>query len=82
MRIPPIEVIAAWPRPNYKSPVNRGPGLLIIELVFLNLALLCLGLRMYVRMVKIRKTWWDDWLMVGAAVRLLLAGSLLGLTMK
>ncbi|KAF6807442.1 integral membrane protein [Colletotrichum sojae] len=68
MRIPPIDVIAAWPRPNYKNPVNRGPGLLAIELVFLNVALLCLVLRMYVRLVKIRKTWWDDWLMVGAAV--------------
>ncbi|KAL0931188.1 uncharacterized protein CTRU02_213923 [Colletotrichum truncatum] len=68
MRIPPLDVILAWPTPNYKNPVNRGPGLLVIELVFLILALGCLGLRMYVRLVKIRQTWWDDWLMVGSAI--------------
>lgn len=41
---------------------------MIIELVFLLMALTCLGLRMYVRLFMIRKTWWDDWLMVGAMV--------------
>ncbi|KAI8240581.1 Satratoxin biosynthesis SC1 cluster protein 4 [Colletotrichum sp. SAR 10_96] len=68
MRIPPISVILAWPRPNYTNPETKGPGLMIIELVFLLMALTCLGLRMYVRLVMIRKTWWDDWLMVGALI--------------
>ncbi|KAI8288249.1 hypothetical protein K4K60_011296 [Colletotrichum sp. SAR11_57] len=68
MRIPPISVILAWPRPNYTNPETKGPGLMIIELVFLLMALTCLGLRMYVRLVMIRKTWWDDWLMVGAMI--------------
>ncbi|CAI0642199.1 unnamed protein product [Colletotrichum noveboracense] len=68
MRIPPISVILAWPRPNYTNPETKGPGLMIIELVFLLMALTCLGLRMYVRLFMIRKTWWDDWLMVGAMI--------------
>jgi putative effector of murein hydrolase len=67
MRFPPPEVIATWPRPNYKNPVNRGPTLMIVELTILPLALVCLGLRLYVRMHVIKKSWWDDWLMVAAA---------------
>jgi hypothetical protein len=41
---------------------------MIVELITLPLALLCLGLRLYVRIKIIRKTGWDDWLMVAAAV--------------
>lgn len=41
---------------------------MIVELVVLPLALICLGLRLYVRLAIVRKTWWDDWLMVLAAV--------------
>ncbi|KAF9877481.1 hypothetical protein CkaCkLH20_05181 [Colletotrichum karsti] len=68
MRLPPLNVTSAWPQPNYTNPEHRGPGLLIVELLTLSIALTCLGLRMYVRLVKIRLTWWDDWMMVGAAV--------------
>ncbi|KXH37460.1 integral membrane protein [Colletotrichum simmondsii] len=68
MRIPPIDVLIHWPRPNYINPENRGPGLLIIEMVFLGIALICLCLRMYIRIVKIRQTWWDDWLMVAGMI--------------
>ncbi|TDZ18971.1 hypothetical protein Cob_v008051 [Colletotrichum orbiculare MAFF 240422] len=85
MRIPPAEVLLSWPRPNYADPVKRGPSLLIIEIVFLGIALTCLGLRMYVRLVKIRRAWWDDWLMVAASmfctaviVCVILAGELYG----
>lgn len=68
MRIPPLAVLLAWPRPNYINPENRGPGLLIIEMVFLGIATICLCLRMYIRIFKIRQTGWDDWLMVAAMV--------------
>lgn len=68
-RLPPPEVLAQWPEPNYVDPEERGPALLIVELTFLPLALICLGLRLYVRLAIVRKTGWDDWLMVGAAVR-------------
>ncbi|KAM0815737.1 hypothetical protein AB5N19_01536 [Seiridium cardinale] len=67
MRFPPTDVIATWPHPNYENPVNRGPALMVIELTILPLALICLGLRLYVRIRMVRQTWWDDWLMVAGA---------------
>lgn len=68
MRQPPPEVLASWPKPNYIDPETRGPALMIVELIALPLALLCLALRLFVRIKILRKTGWDDWLMVGAAV--------------
>ncbi|KAK1537694.1 hypothetical protein CPAR01_07807 [Colletotrichum paranaense] len=68
MRFPPAEVILSWPAPNYIDPVQRGPALLIIELTSLSVALICLALRLYVRLFMIRRSWWDDWLMVAAVV--------------
>jgi hypothetical protein len=69
MRFPPLSVIATWPAPNYVDPVTRGSALLIVELIFLPLALICVCLRLYVRIRMLRKVWWDDWLMAAAAVR-------------
>lgn len=40
---------------------------MIVELTLLPLAFICLTLRLYVRIHIIKKTWWDDWLMVAAA---------------
>ena len=68
MRRPPISVIATWPAPNYENPETRGPALLIVESIFLSLAWIILSLRLYVRLVILRKPWWDDLLMVLAAV--------------
>ena len=68
MRFPPPEVIMSWPAPNHENPATRGPGLLITELTILPVALLCLCLRLYVRLFVVRSSGWDDWLMVGAAV--------------
>ncbi|EEY21517.1 conserved hypothetical protein [Verticillium alfalfae VaMs.102] len=67
-RFPPPEVLASWPEPNFVDPINRGPALMIVELTILPIALVCLALRLYVRLCIIRKSWWDDWLMVGGAV--------------
>lgn len=66
MRFPPPEVMAAWPTPNYKDPETRGPALMIVELVALPLALICVVLRLYVRIHLIKRSGWDDWLMVAA----------------
>lgn len=66
MRFPPPEVIASWPKPNYKDPENRGPALLIVELTALPLAIICVALRLYVRIHVIKRSGWDDWLMVAA----------------
>ncbi|KXH31597.1 hypothetical protein CSAL01_04594 [Colletotrichum salicis] len=68
MRFPPAEIILLWPAPNYVDPVQRGPALLIIELTSLSVALICLALRLYVRLFMIRRSWWDDWLMVAAVI--------------
>ncbi|KAI1856340.1 uncharacterized protein JN550_013826 [Neoarthrinium moseri] len=66
MRFPSPEVMASWPKPNYENPENRGPALLIVELVALPLAIICVALRLYVRVHLIKGSGWDDWLMVAA----------------
>ncbi|KAH9885327.1 hypothetical protein F4778DRAFT_787260 [Xylariomycetidae sp. FL2044] len=68
MRYPPISVQMYWPRPNYVNPENRGPTLMIVELTILALALICLALRLWVRIKLLKRFWWDDGLMVGAAL--------------
>jgi len=68
MRFPPPSVIATWPPANHVNPENRGPALLIVEFTILPVALICLALRLYVRIFVVRRSGWDDWLMVGAAV--------------
>ncbi|KAK3484809.1 kinetochore complex Sim4 subunit Fta1-domain-containing protein [Neurospora hispaniola] len=68
MRIPPPDVLAQWPTPNYVNPESRGPGLTIIELIMLPLSLMFLGLRLYVRGRLLRKTGWDDWFMIIASI--------------
>lgn len=62
--------MAAWPAPNYINPETRGPTLLIVQFITLPIALLCLALRLYVKLSITRKSGWDDWLMVAAAVSL------------
>ncbi|GAB1318381.1 hypothetical protein MFIFM68171_08591 [Madurella fahalii] len=85
MRVAPPEVQATWPSPNYIDPETRGPALLIVQLITFPIALLCLALRLYVRLVIMRKSGWDDWLMVaatmfgtGLTVCVMLASSLFG----
>jgi hypothetical protein len=62
--------MASWPPPNYVDPIQRGPALLAVELTILPLALLCVALRLWVRIRWLQRSWWDDWLMVVAAVGL------------
>ncbi|KAJ4398216.1 hypothetical protein N0V85_006342 [Neurospora sp. IMI 360204] len=68
MRIPPPEVRAQWPKPNYDNPERRGPGLVIVELVMLPLSVMFVALRLYVRARLLRKTGWDDWFMIMATI--------------
>ncbi|EGS17171.1 uncharacterized protein CTHT_0064860 [Thermochaetoides thermophila DSM 1495] len=68
MRLPPPEVMATWPKPNYVNPETRGSTLIVVEILTLFLAVTCVALRLYVRIVMMRKTDWDDWLMVGASI--------------
>lgn len=68
MRLPPPEIVATWPLPNYTNPATRGPALIIVELITLPVSLICLGLRLYVRIKIYGRSELDDWLMVGGAV--------------
>jgi hypothetical protein len=69
MRFPPPEVLKTFPKPNYVDPVTRGPALMIVELTLLPIALICVALRLWVRIGWLHRSWWDDWLMVAAMVR-------------
>jgi len=68
MRSPPPEVVANWPEPNYVDPVTRGPGLMIVELTLLPIAVIVVCLRLWVRISWLKKSWWDDYLMIAAMV--------------
>ncbi|KAK8024950.1 hypothetical protein PG990_002773, partial [Apiospora arundinis] len=68
MRFPPLSVIATWPRPNYIDPPTRGPALIVTELTTLLVALICLALRLWIRVRQLHKAWWDDWVMVVAGI--------------
>jgi hypothetical protein len=80
MRFPPPKVIASWPKPNYAHPVTRGPTVMIVELCILPFALICVGLRLWIRIRWLRKSWWDDWLMVVAMVRFIATSHMRALT--
>lgn len=69
MRLPPDDMIATWPAPNYDNPETQGPYLLVVQLVMMPLALLALLARLYVRVYLMKKVWVDDWLMLSAMVR-------------
>ncbi|KAK3323101.1 hypothetical protein B0T19DRAFT_334397, partial [Cercophora scortea] len=66
MRIPPAEIWAGWPKPNYDNPITRGNGLIAIEITIFIFALTILLLRLYVRIRILRHTGYDDWIMVAA----------------
>jgi hypothetical protein len=68
MRSVPPEVIATWPTPNYVDPVTRGPSLMIIELTLLPIAMIVVFLRLWVRISWLKKSWYDDYLMIVAMV--------------
>ncbi|KAL5120263.1 hypothetical protein ACEQ8H_001821 [Pleosporales sp. CAS-2024a] len=69
MRLPPPDVLATWPKPNYMDPVTRGPALMIVELTLLPIAMIVVFLRMWVRVAWLKKAWYDDYLMLLAMVR-------------
>ena len=69
MRIPPPEVLATWPFPNYEDPEVKGPALVIINAILLPLVLVACAVRIYARTFV--KKWFgiDDALIVLALVR-------------
>jgi len=49
MPLVPPSVVALWPKPNYENPETRGPEVTIVGSVFLALATLAVGIRLYTR---------------------------------
>jgi hypothetical protein len=68
MRSPPPEVLATWPKPNYVDPVTRGSSLMIVELTLLPIAMIVVFLRLWVRIAWLKKSWYDDYLMIVAMI--------------
>jgi hypothetical protein len=69
MQLPPLSVLASWPTPNYIDPVTRGPGLLIVNIVFSALAFIVVALRLYTRVWITRSLGMDDVFVFAALVR-------------
>lgn len=66
---PPKEVMATWPLPNYIDPIQKGPGVIVIAIVFGSLMLLVAGTRLFVRFRILREPGLDDYLIAVAMVR-------------
>ena len=69
MRIPPLSVLLTWPVPNYVDPVTRGNASLIVNIIFILLVVLVVGLRFYCRMsAGALRFGWDDGMIALALV--------------
>jgi hypothetical protein len=79
MKLPPLEVIAKWPTPNYTHPVTRGNALLVVNCAFCGLAIITVGLRLYTRAVIKRWFGLDDIFIILALVRARLWSSKFGI---
>jgi len=67
MQLPPLEVIAAWPEPNYVNPTDvRGPAILILTVIFIPLLVILVALRIYTRLRLSRNFGADDITIVAA----------------
>lgn len=68
MQIPPADVIATLPSPNYINPVEHAPVTTVVNVVLLPLCVIIIGLRIFSR-TKIAKSFGlDDVLIVLALV--------------
>ena len=64
---PTKEVIATWPKPNFVNPVTRGPALTIVNIIFIILVFLVVGLRYYTRL-RITRSFGQDDIVIGLSV--------------
>lgn len=69
MKLPPLDVIANWPTPNYDNPATRGNALLIVNYAFATITIVTVGLRLYTRAVIKRWFGLDDIFIILALVR-------------
>ena len=64
-----MSVIATWPTPNYVDPETRGPGLLVVNVVFSILCLFAVAARLWARLRIVHSPGLDDVLIVISFVR-------------
>ncbi|KAI1844564.1 hypothetical protein JX265_001549 [Neoarthrinium moseri] len=68
MRIPPLSVLATWPRPNYNHPETRGPAGKVLAVALTTLVTLILAIRIYTRRAISKSFGLDDILIVAAYI--------------
>lgn len=68
MKLPPPEILMTWPKPNYVNPHTRGPGVLIVNIVFVSIGFVVTCLRLYTRLKITSSPGLDDVLIVIAMV--------------
>ncbi|KAL6713401.1 hypothetical protein ACLMJK_008866 [Lecanora helva] len=64
---PTKEIIASWPKPNYDNPETRGPALTIVNIIFIILVFVFVGLRYYTRL-RITRSFGQDDVVIGLSV--------------
>ena len=57
-----------WPSPNYENPTTRGNTLLVVNIVFIALVTLSIGIRLYSRMLVKHQSGIDDVMIVLAYI--------------
>jgi hypothetical protein len=68
MKLPPLDVIATWPKPNYDNPITQGPASIIVNNVFFAFATILVVLRLYTRLIIKKCFGWDDFFIILAYV--------------
>ena len=68
MQLPPADVLASWPTPNYVDPVARGPANLIMNVILYPLVCLAIFLRLFTRLRISKSFGVDDWLILASLV--------------
>jgi hypothetical protein len=61
---PPLPVILSWPAPNYLNPESQGIAIIVVSLLLASLATVLVVLRITTRVLIIRHTGADDFLIV------------------
>ena len=64
---PTKEIIESWPKPNYVNPITRGPALTVVNIIFIILVFLVVGLRYYTRL-RITRSFGQDDVVIGLSV--------------
>jgi hypothetical protein len=66
MILPPMDVIAKWPKANYIDPERRGPGLIVTEITLLSITTVIILARVYTRLRIVKSFGLDDVLIICA----------------